>query len=123
MVTMNALYQRRDIFQADDKRYLEWFLYEAGVSATLHSIIMVTIVILWNNHDLFHANLNACAITSLQYKLPYICVGIGCTAIIHFILTLVYVIYRPHVGSLDPQKRCLQRPRRNAVSRGTSWEF
>ena len=111
MVTMNVLYQRRDLFQADDRTYLEWFSFEAGASAAIHGIIMVTIAILWKDDDMLHTNLNECAITTLRYKLPYICLCIACMALFHFILTLIYVGYFPHVWKLDPKKRCQSTPR------------
>lgn len=116
MVTQNTLYQRRDMFQADDIKYLKWFLYEALVSTILHGVTMLILCILWTNedHQLF-VNLNECAQNSLKYKFPYICIGITCMALAHFILTLIYVGYFPHVWKLDPKRRC-----RNGESRHDS---
>ena len=113
MVTMDVLYQRRDIFPADDIKYLKWFSYEAGASASIHSITMIITVILWKNDDITLSNLNDCAVASLEYKLPYICMGIACMALCHFMLTLLYVGYFPHVWGLDPRRRCQREISRN----------
>ena len=95
------------MFQADDVKYLKWFTYEALVSAILHSSLMLTFCIIWTyeDHQLF-VNLNECAKNSLQYKFPYICIGIACMAISHLIFTLIYVGFFPHVWNLDPTRRC-----------------
>ena len=121
---MNTLYHRRDLFEANDKKYLKWFAYEAGVSAALHCIAMVTIMVLWytswnNLHQTF-THLNDCAVESLKNKLPYICFVVACMAILHFILTLIYVKYLPHVWSLDPRSRNLRRRYTKRVSTSKS---
>ena len=106
MVTMNVLYERRDLFHADDKQYLNWFLFEAGASAIIHSMIMLIIAVVWMNSDIFQVYLNDCAKETLEDSLTYICIGIACMAALHFVLTLVYVKYLPHVWKLDPKRRC-----------------
>ena len=59
----------------------------------------------YDGHQLF-INLNDCAKNSLQHKFPYICIGVALVAIMHLILTLLYVNYFPHVWKLDPTRRC-----------------
>ena len=105
LITQNTLICRRDIFQADDDKYLKWYSYEAIVSSVFHSCILLTLIGLYTyeDHQLF-VNLNDCAKNSLQYKFPYICFGIICMAIFHLIFTLIYVSYLPHVWNLDPKR-------------------
>ena len=106
LFTQNTFYHRRDIFQADDKKYLKWFAYEAIVSSLLHTTAMIIFGIMWTqeDHKLFD-NLNDCAKNSLAAKFPYICIGVATMAIIHLALTLIYVGYFPHVWDLDPKRR------------------
>ena len=102
----NNFYHRRDIFHADDKKYLRWFVYEAIVSSVLHTTAMIIFGAIWTqeNHNLFD-NLNDCAKNSLREKFPLICVGVAGMAITHLVLTLIYVKYFPHVWDLDPKRR------------------
>ena len=102
----NTFYHRRDIFHADDKKYLRWFAYEAIVSSVLHTTAMIIFGAIWTQeeHNLFD-NLNDCAKNSLREKFPLICVGVAGMAIAHLVLTLIYVKYFPHVWDLDPKRR------------------
>ena len=86
---------------------MKWFATEALVSSVFHAIIMLVFCTLSTNdgHQLF-INLNDCAKNSLQHKFPYICIGVALVAIMHLILTLLYVSYFPHVWKLDPTRRC-----------------
>ena len=124
MITQNALFARRDMFQADDIKYLKWLRYEATVSTTVHGVISICLCI-WstsNDHHLFD-HLNACAQGSLQDKLPYfkisqfqiICTGIACMAVTHLVLTLIYVRYLPHVWNLHPKKLCPKSTEQEAL--------
>ena len=105
LITQNTLYGRRDMFLADDKKYLQWYSYEAIVSSVFHSCILLTLIGLYTyeDHQLF-VNLNDCAKNSLEDKFPYICLAIICMAILHLIFTLIYVTYFPHVWNLDPKR-------------------
>ena len=102
----NTFYHRRDIFHADDKKYLRWFAYEAIVSSLLHTTAMIIFGAIWTQeeHNLFD-NLNDCAKNSLRERFPLICVGVAGMAITHLVLTLIYVKYFPHVWDLDPKRR------------------
>ena len=102
----NTFYHRRDIFHADDKKYLKWFAYEAVVSSVLHTTVIIIFgaISTQKDHNLFD-NLNDCAKNSLREKFPLICVGVSGMAITHLVLTLIYVKYFPHVWDLDPKRR------------------
>ena len=101
----NTFYHRRDIFHADDKKYLKWFAYEAVVSSVLHTTVIIIFgaISTQKDHNLFD-NLNDCAKNSLREKFPLICVGVSGMAITHLVLTLIYVKYFPHVWDLDPKR-------------------